>query len=307
MPQLIPQGPFLPPALMNALDDGNVVFFCGAGVSVGTGIPGFGGLVEAVWKSLGKPQDDLFIKELRDKAYDRALHRLDQKFPDDMRACLSAALTTRPKRNSLGLHEALIRLATDVHGATRLVTTNADDRFKKACRRTKLRIRFDDAPKLPIPKHQTWNSIVHLHGRVSRDCSPRDLVFTSADFGGAYLRDRWAARFVTELFRHFVVVFIGYSLNDPIMAYLMDALAAESREKTKTGGFQKPYAFVGLDGSNPHGRLAEERNWQAKGVDPILYDAQDKHRLLRDTLLEWAALKSDPIARLTCSPRTPPV
>src|SRR5262249_31640187 len=53
------------------------------------------------------------------------------------------------------------------------------------------------------------------------------LVLTSGDFGLAYLTERWAARFVSELFRNFIVCFVGYSINDPVLRYMMDALAAD--------------------------------------------------------------------------------
>ena len=37
MPELVPEGPRIPVHLMNEVDEGSVVFFCGAGVSVGDG------------------------------------------------------------------------------------------------------------------------------------------------------------------------------------------------------------------------------------------------------------------------------
>ena len=51
MPELISSGPNIPVCLLNELDDGNVVFFCGAGVSMGRGsdLPSFGGLVDHVY------------------------------------------------------------------------------------------------------------------------------------------------------------------------------------------------------------------------------------------------------------------
>jgi hypothetical protein len=45
-------------------------------------------------------------------------------------------------------------------------------------------------------------------------------------FGQAYMLAGWATRFVVELLRNFMVVFIGYSLNDPVMCYMVEALAA---------------------------------------------------------------------------------
>jgi hypothetical protein len=53
-----------------------------------------------------------------------------------------------------------------------------------------------------------------------------DLVLTSLGFGQAYMRAGWASRFAIELLRNFMVVFTGYSLNDPAMCYMVEALAA---------------------------------------------------------------------------------
>jgi len=44
--QLIPEGPDIPEELINAHADGRVVFFCGAGISVGAGYPLFWKLVD---------------------------------------------------------------------------------------------------------------------------------------------------------------------------------------------------------------------------------------------------------------------
>jgi hypothetical protein len=52
-----------------------------------------------------------------------------------------------------------------------------------------------------------------------------DLVLTSVGFGQAYMLAGWATRFVVELFRNFMVVFIGYSLNDPVTCHMVEAPA----------------------------------------------------------------------------------
>jgi SIR2-like domain len=83
---------------------------------------------------------------------------------------------------------------------------------------------------------------VHLHGRIGEhDPDHRDLVLTTRDFGNAYLRHGWAARFVVEMFREFTVLFIGYSLSDPVMRYLMDVFATESGEGRQ---FRAAFALV---------------------------------------------------------------
>lgn len=44
--QFITNGPDIPDELLQAHEEGRVVFFCGAGISYPAGLPGFKGLVE---------------------------------------------------------------------------------------------------------------------------------------------------------------------------------------------------------------------------------------------------------------------
>ena len=52
-------GPDLPPKLLQAQEDGRLVFFCGAGVSYPAGLPTFRGLVERVCERLGQRMEGL--------------------------------------------------------------------------------------------------------------------------------------------------------------------------------------------------------------------------------------------------------
>lgn len=56
------------------------------------------------------------------------------------------------------------------------------------------------------------------------DTALNRLVVTSGDFGLNHLARTWNA-FVSELFRNYVVCFVGYSISDPVLRYMMDALA----------------------------------------------------------------------------------
>lgn len=135
-----------------------------------------------------------------------------------------------------------------------------------------------------MPKNR-WNGLVYLHGLL--DATPDEdnlesLVLSSGDFGLAYLNDRWAARFVSELFRNFTVCFVGYSIDDPVLRYMMDALAAD-----KMLGESSPemYAF----GCHSKGKETEAaKEWKAKNVTPILYRAHRRHAYLHRTLHVWA-------------------
>ena len=315
MPELVANGPDIPAHLLNELDDDRVVFFCGAGVSAGPGsdLPGFAGLVRNIYRAAAPMETDevelaaLNLNEVQFKAwlereevpedwlprFDKALELLER--PDRLGAPPKATilrktvieeLSTSPT-GELRLHRALIDLAKNEHG-TRLVTTNFDNRFVEAGLDEGF---VDVAPKLPVPKPDDWSSLVHLHGRILPDDSDgSNLVLTAADFGRAYLTNGWAARFVTELFREFTVVFVGYSVSDPVMGYMMDALAAEG---AKGGRDSRPYAFAAHGGAE-HERQSVEHQWQAKNVEPVLYDGRDGHALLTDTLSEWARIRQDP-------------
>ena len=284
---------------MNELDSGGVVFFCGAGISAGdgSGLPGFAALVEYVYSDNDMLPDTVEREALdcdeedpgrRQPSLDKALgllERPDRLGAQALRRTVIGRLS-RPPTGELSVHKALIELSRSDRGV-RLITTNFDNRFVETEEKIPI---VDAAPKLPIPKPHSWASLVHLHGQIVAGSDGTDLVLTAADFGKAYLTERWAARFVTELFREFTVVFVGYGIGDPVMSYMVDALAAE---RAKGARFAGAYAFASHDGTELGERRARD-GWRAKNVSPILYHDRDKHRLLGDTLIEWARIRRDP-------------
>src|SRR5665213_2740780 len=118
------------------------------------------------------------------------------------------------------------------------------------------------------PKDSKWNGLVYLHGLLPQPLTEHDLnqlVVSSGDFGLAHLTERWAARFVSELFRNYIVYFVGYSIGDPVLRYMMDALAADRMLGETT---HPAYAFAHYS----EGQEKEAENeWRAKQVTPILY------------------------------------
>ena len=297
MPELVANGPDIPVALLNRLDSGTVVFFCGAGVSatLGSDLPGFGKLVDHVYEANHVEPDAVEREALdvdeadvqrRRPSFDKALGLLERRLgAQKLRETVISRLS-KPATGQLVVHKALIDLSRRPTGV-RLITTNFDGRFVEA---GVPESEVDAAPKLPVPRPHSWSSVVHLHGRILSTGEAADLVLTAADFGRAYLTERWAARFVTEVFREFTVVFVGYSLGDPVMGYMVDALAAE---RAKGGQFAEAYAFADHDGT-PAGIERTRDAWGAKNVSPLLYDRVNDHSLLAGTLVRWAEIRSDP-------------
>ena len=291
MPAFVTHGPDIPERLLQAHEDGRVVFFCGAGISYPAGLPGFGGLVDAIYDELGTPKEPIEKQACKKEQYDVALDLLERRYVGQRLAVRTAlANVLKPnfrKKDSTATHKALLQLATDRKGKVRLVTTNFDRIFERVIKRLKSGTPGFLAPLLPIPKPSRWHGVVYLHGLLpdKHDESEFDrLVLTSGDFGLAYLTERWAARFVSELFRNYTVCFVGYGINDPVLRYMMDALAAdEIRGETRL----EAYAFAGFQDEGQEQALIE---WKAKGVTPLLYEVpagtQD-HSALHSTLREW--------------------
>lgn len=291
MPALTPYGPNLPVELFTAREEGRLVFFCGAGLSrLRAGLPLFAGLVEKVYRNLHTEPESDEAESLAEGAYDTTLELLQRRVgPTFVRQAVANVLTVDDDVD-VSAHLAVLRLSSSAGPSPRLVTTNFDLLFERAAQRDGLEIRTECPPALGVPKPQKWHSIVHLHGSLGGpQPDHRDLVLTRADFGTAYLVERWASRFVTELFRNFTVLFVGYGLDDPVLRYLMDALASE---RDQGGSFSPAYAFAPLPTRGKRVRAARKRAWKAKGVKPLFYNAgtSRKHRHLYRTLERWSEL-----------------
>ncbi|MCC6139823.1 MAG: SIR2 family protein [Nitrospira sp.] len=295
--QFITNGPDIPDALLHAHEEGRVVFFCGAGISYPAGLPGFKGLVEQIYQLIGTTPFEIEQGALDRGQFDATLDLLERRLPGqrlDVRRKLAEALKPNLRRKgATDTHVALLCLARSHEGALRLVTTNFDRVFHTAAKRTGQAFQTYAAPMLPIPKNSRWNGLVYLHGLLPEeqdDTALNRLVVTSGDFGLAYLTERWAARFVSELFRNYIVCFVGYSINDPVLRYMMDALAAD-----RMLGEATPQAWA-LGDCEPGEEHRKAIEWEAKGVTPILYqvptDSHD-HSALHKTLRAWAETYRD--------------
>lgn len=291
--QFVKNGPDVPEQLLQAHEDGRVVFFCGAGISYPAKLPGFEGLVKKAYIGLGDTLSPLEQSAFDKGEYDTTISLLEARRIDGRTAVRRAiANVLKPNLtapNATRTHAALLTLARSRRGSSRLITTNFDRLFDHAANAMSLELDSYAAPLLPVPKKK-WEGIVYLHGHLTDAPSSADLdrlVVSSGDFGLAYLTERWAARFVSELFRNHIVCFVGYSIADPVMRYMMDALAAD---RLLGEAPVEVYAF----GSHKAGEEASAAaQWSAKNVTPILYRDDGGHVALHDTLHAWSETYRD--------------
>ncbi len=212
-----------------------------------------------------------------------------------VRQILAEILTlSSNESNATATHEALLRLGTNRDGRVRLVTTNFDRLFKKTIAEKSLDVKPFRAPLLPVLK-SGWNGLVYLHGLLPEEPTSEkstteelyNLVVSSADFGRAYLTGGWAERFISELLHNYTICFIGYSLNDPMMRYIVNAWA----EDRLSGESDKEiFAFVDYAKGK---KSTRESEWKARQVTPILYRRYNKHFYLHRTLKKWADIYQD--------------
>jgi hypothetical protein len=293
--RFIAYGPSVPDDLLVARDAGDVIFFCGAGVSQAeAGLPNFETLGRAVIDILGaaieSPARKLLDKALETGrmagvggllATDRVFGLLDREFEvDEVRAAVAEAI--RPKsQHGLGAHRILMDLSTSRAGVVRLVTTNFDLLFEEC----DPALQCWGPPRLPDPlSNREFRGIVHLHGRVDAKYErPRDdeFVVSSADFGRAYLSDGWATRFMQSLLTRFQIVFVGYTADDPPVQYLLEALNLRAGNRARLFAFQE-------------GKSEEATAlWEHRGVQAIAFDSNNGYAPLWDTLTAWAERARD--------------
>lgn len=242
--------PDVPDNLIHEHEVGRVVFFCGAGISVPkpAHLPNFRKLAKRIFKNsnLSLPSN------LKSQELDVVFSSLQERFPGNRQGLLEKifdelSITGKCKPQDY-YHSSLLSLATNrTDGSIRLVTTNYDlifDRAKKSGQNHHAFI----APALPVPKPNRWDGLVYLHGKLPERKEQfqkgDNIVVTSGDLGQAYLSEGWAARFIVELFRNFCVCFVGYSMDDPVMRYLADAMAKDENSGLR---FPETYIFLSED------------------------------------------------------------
>lgn len=308
--------PAIPERLLLAHARGEVLFICGAGVSMPANLPDFRRLVIEVYEHLdtgvhtvlekvdrneptlgGIDCADLTASQLAEAMrfvkgdYDVVLGMLERRLDNQTDRSSRVRQTTIDlirgrAKHPAPIHKALMKLANR-GGATAIVTTNFDRLLEVAARRIGAGVESYALGSIPRPmRHADWSGVMHIHGMI--DPSPKrhsELVLSDQDFGEFYLRRRAIPDFIYDAARLYHLVLVGYSANDPPMRYLLNAVAADGQ---RFDDLKERFTFIGEENPDP----AALEDWKARHITPIPYNDHDGHKSLCHVLERWAELSA---------------
>ena len=286
-----PDGPSIPDKLLESCDAGNVVFFCGAGVSINYGMPDFFELTEQVIEKCAPSSDSEIRKAMRtccggdskfNLPFDQMFELLHQEYGKEFVNAIVAEIfreRDRDDQKDSPEHKHIRLISSSRSGLPQIVTTNFDRLFEIGPQDKKY-----ESPNLPdLDAGQTVEGVTYLHGRLedsTNKCPCNDrYVLSSSDHGLVYLADGRATNFIVKLFKKHTVVLVGYRAEDPVVKYLLLGL-------NKAGQLKNSNLFAFDSGVN-----AEiEAKWSNLGVSAIAYT---EHCTLWSTMEAWAERVDD--------------
>lgn len=286
-----PDGPSIPDTLLERCDAGRVVFLCGAGVSLPSGMPTFVGLTRHVIAFFEPPADSEIMAAFRPwlEGSSAANVPLDQIFnllhleygKDEVNALVTERLSSPLLSKDVGReHDLIKRISSSQSGVPQIVTTNFDRLFETGPVGGSLA--WYVPPAFPdLNFGSTIEGITYLHGRlVDAASETHPYVLSSADFGRAYLSEGWATNFIRHLLERHTVVLVGYQAEDPPVKYLLQGLNHDGQYDRS-----RLYAF---DRGLPEDI---EAKWRDRGVTAIAYS---DHPHLWTSMEAWAERADDP-------------
>lgn len=254
----------IPEKLLVAQENGSLVVFVGAGISIPSGFCTYDELANLVGTEFG------FTRYPRETS-DQYLGRIDEN-------------SNRAKKHSNEIFSDATKNPCDLHyfvadlfksdDKIRIVTTNYDPLLTRVLDEKKRKYETFFAPSLPLGTG--FQGLVYLHGATQRNFS--QFVLTDADFGHAYITHGWASTFLRDMFSTYDVLFIGYSHTDPVMQYFARGLYKQNSKDR----------YILTDAPN--------ENWKLLKLTPIAYNNDDRtYESQKIFLRSWSQFTQSPM------------
>ena len=271
-------------ALQSQLQSGehNLVAFVGAGVSKQAGLPLWTELMKLMDDEVQRvrprtPQERQLALKHADLLWQAELFRLELE-----RSAAYERFLRRSFRRKLT--EGKDVLKSLVRGGFRhFITTNYDTLLEQALEDAGV-----DYEELDWTDRQECRSffvnsllvrrspfVIHIHGRSDY---PRTVVLSHRDYVQRYVQTSEYADKLSVLFATTKVVFIGFSLDDPDLKYIL----RQVNSRFGAGDVQH-FALLGVEDSTQTTNDRKRLELQF-GIAPIFYSSQDGHAALRKVL-----------------------
>ncbi|MFT6099930.1 MAG: hypothetical protein ACJAYF_002480 [Arenicella sp.] len=232
--------------LSKAHHDGRLTLICGAGVSVGAGIPAWNdlllGLLEKMMASIST-NEDLSLKvsdanEFQQRYGASALilgkylkSNLGKDFASELRDALY-----QENPNTSDVIEAIVELSRpqrDGKPLDSLITFNFDNLVEEALERS--RVKHKSIYSEGMRSKASELPIYHVHGylpRKGRVLKDKDIVFSEDAYHGQFIDPfSWSNLIQLNKLSHNTCLFIGLSLTDPNLRRLLDVANRKNPNK----------------------------------------------------------------------------
>lgn len=191
----------------NASDNKNLTFFVGAGVSRCSGMKGWGELIEEItFKLNGKPQKNISSDEYLGIA-EAFYYKLKSEYDNYLRENFYN-ITEEPNQ----IHDLFFKF-----NPASFITTNFDDLLERAavknCK-TFISVSKEDEIALVNGDH----FIIKAHG----DYKSENIVFKESDYLNYASDHKLVDTLIKSVFASNLVIFVGYSLKDYTIRYILN-------------------------------------------------------------------------------------
>lgn len=275
--------------LANAISRGDAVFFVGAGLSAGAGLPTWSQLVDELRAKLTpEPQES---NPMLVAQYYRNVHG-----DHDLFTFLRKKIN-RSSARPTPAHRAMASLPVRV-----FYTTNYDNLLEVALKDAdRVCHVIADDQEVSLWDETEEVQVVKLHGNLD---NAKSIVLTEEDYVRFMNENKAIQRKLVDTFSYRTVIFVGYGLNDPNIALIYNNLLHE------LGHLKRPAYLLTFD-TDVH----KSREWERRKIFPIVVprsDEQPKHealykyfvelkqevtRVLRQAPCDMMIVEDDPDAR----------
>jgi CheY-like chemotaxis protein len=229
--------------ISTAIAEGSVVFFIGAGLSVGAGAPAWANIVELLRAELNPRTDEqnpLLVAQFLRNQWG------EQKFRTFLRS-----LFTRKKLEPTKTHSLLSHLPVNV-----FLTTNYDDLIERSLRTHGRRVHtITDDTELAFWDERSETQVVKLHGDLDKTTR---IVITEEDYTRFLYQNVGIQHKLSDIFTYKTVVFLGYSMRDPDISVIYNKVLWD------LGNLKRP-AYI-LTFENDFHLL---REWERRGINAV--------------------------------------